>query len=172
MAAKQAAGEDDFLAAAARLACAARVGTLATAAAGQPHAALVTPALLPDGQPLLLLSALSIHTRQLQQDPRCCLLLLGAPADDNPQTTPRLALSGHAKVTTTPAAAPAFLRAHPYAALYAGFGDFAYWRLVISDAQYIGGFAAACRLEVAALQYQIIRNFPPPAVDASGTDGL
>ncbi len=172
MAAEQTARRDDFMVAAARLAGAARVGTLATAAAGQPHAALVTPAFLPDGAPLLLLSALSVHTRQLQADPRCCLLLAGVPADGNPQTTPRLALSGHAEVVTIAEAAPAFLRAHPYAAPYANFSDFAYWRLVVADAQYIGGFAAAYRLKVAALQHEIIRCLVPPAVDASGPDGL
>src|ERR1019366_6219508 len=49
--------------AAKRLLRAARAGTLASSAAGQPFASLVTPACAPDSSILLLLSELSEHTR-------------------------------------------------------------------------------------------------------------
>ncbi|MBN9507759.1 MAG: pyridoxamine 5'-phosphate oxidase family protein, partial [Alphaproteobacteria bacterium] len=45
---------------------AARAGTLATVADGQPFASLVTPAMAPDGAVLLFLSTLSEHTRHLR----------------------------------------------------------------------------------------------------------
>ena len=54
-----------------RLLRAARAGTLATSAKGQPFASLVTPACAPDLSVLLLLSSLSEHTRHLVADPRC-----------------------------------------------------------------------------------------------------
>jgi putative heme iron utilization protein len=144
-----------FVDEAAALLRAARVGTLATVADGLPYAALVTPALF-EGDALLLLSELSAHTRHLQANPVFSLLVAGAPATENPQTAPRVTLSGTAAVTADPAAAQAFLGAHPYAVLYAGFADFAYWRLKIEQAHYVGGFAAAAQLDVAALHHRLM----------------
>lgn len=129
----------------------AKTGALATAEAGIPHAALVTVAFQPDSSPVLLLSALAVHTRQLLSNPACALLLTGEPAGPNPQTTPRLCLTGTAAKTSDPAARTLFLRRHPYAAGYVDFTDFAFWRIFITDAYYIGGFAAAFRLDVAKL---------------------
>jgi putative heme iron utilization protein len=129
----------------------AQTGTLATSSAGIPHAAFVTVAFQPDFSPVLLLSQLAIHTRQLQANPACSLLLLGAPAGVNPQTTPRLCLTGTAATTDDPTARTIFLHRHPYAAGYADFGDFAFWQILITDAYYVGGFAAATRLPAAKL---------------------
>jgi len=129
-----------------------KTATLATAEAGLPHAALVTVAYLEDLAPILLLSQLAIHTRQLQANPACALLLTGAPAGANPQTTPRICLSGTAAKAGDPVIArAAFLDCHPYAAGYADFADFAFWRISVSEAYYVGGFAAAIHLEFAKL---------------------
>jgi putative heme iron utilization protein len=124
----------------------ARVGTLATSAAGQPYAALVTPACAPDLHPLLLLSTLSEHTRHLRAEPRCALLVAGPPSDANPQTAPRVTLTCLAEPADDPAAKARFLAVHPYAAGYAEFADFAPWRLVPMAAMFVGGFARATRL--------------------------
>jgi putative heme iron utilization protein len=145
----------DFTAEAADLLRSVRVGTLATVADGAPYAALVTPALGADGAPLLLLSELSAHTRHLQANPACCLLIVGPAASENPQTAPRLALTCRAALEADPAARPHYLATHPYAALYAGFQDFAFWRLEIEAAHYVGGFAAAAAIDIAALRQEI-----------------
>lgn len=128
-----------------------RVGTLATVADGQPHAALVTPACAPDLSPLLLLSTLSDHTRQLHAEPRCALLVVGAPAERNPQTAPRLALTCRAAPADDPFLRARYLAVHPYAELYAGFGDFSLWRLSILGGRFVGGFGQARRLRPADL---------------------
>jgi putative heme iron utilization protein len=146
--------ERNFAGEAAALIVAARVASLATVADGMPHVALVTPALL-DAAPLLLLSELSSHTRNLQANPACSLLLAGQPTSENPQTAPRVTLSGRAVPVPRAAAEAAFLATHPYAALYAGFTDFGYWRLDVSKADYVGGFAAAAALDLAALRHEI-----------------
>ena len=155
--------ERNFYSEAASLLATARAGTLATTTpAGLPHAALVTPAPDADGAPLLLLSDLAAHTRNLRANPACALLITGAPVDENPQTAPRLLLSGTARIITDAAAATArelFLRNHPYAGQYAGFADFNLWRVEVNDAHYVGGFAAASRLRLAALQHEINRIF-------------
>ncbi len=98
-------------------------------------------------RPIILISALSLHTRCLSSDPRASLMLHGAfAADADPQTTLRATLSGRFEKLSGPAAdgaANAFLARHPYAALYAGFGDFAYWRLNAEAAHIVAGFGRA-----------------------------
>lgn len=128
-----------------------RSATLATTTGGQPFAALVTPAFLPDLTALLLLSALSEHTRHLQADPRAALLVSGPPVEANPQTAPRVTLTGLAAPVADAALQARFLAIHPYAALYAGFGDFSLWRIAPQAALFVGGFARAVRLRREAL---------------------
>jgi len=127
-----------------------KAATLATCEAGIPHAALVTVAFMPDASPVLLLSELAIHTQQLIANPRCALLLTGEANGPNAQTTARLCLTGTAAKTENSACA-IFLQRHPYADLYAGFSDFAFWVLSLTDSYYIGGFGAARKLVVAKL---------------------
>ncbi len=128
--------------------------TLATQAEGQPFASLVTPAPAPDLSPLLWLSTLSEHTRHLAQEQRCSLLFAGTAEGPNPQTAPRVTVTGLAE--RVPEAAVAGLKArwlarHPYAALYADFADFGLWRVRIMGALHVGGFARAERIRAAEL---------------------
>lgn len=132
--------------AARRLMRAARVGSLATMHDGRPFVSLVTPATAADGSVLLLLSDLAEHTRHLRADPHCALLLTGAPAEANPQTTPRLTLSGVAVLDPDPALSTRYLAIHPYAALYAGFTDFHLWQLRPAEGRLVEGFARASHL--------------------------
>ncbi len=132
---------------------AARAGTLATSGDGQPFASLVTPAAAPDGSVLLLLSGLSEHTRHLRDEPRCAVMVAGAPAEANPQTAPRLTVTGLAAPEPDPALKARWVALHPYAAFYAGFGDFQLWRVVLKAGLFIGGFASATRLRQADLAW-------------------
>jgi putative heme iron utilization protein len=137
--------------------------TLATQREGQPFASLVTPAAAPDLTPLLWLSTLSEHTRQLMAEPRCALLFAGAPAEANPQTTPRVTLTGVAEPVPEAEASPLkarWLVRHPYAALYADFADFALWRVRVGGALLVGGFARATRIRAGDL-------LPDPAAVAA-----
>lgn len=130
---------------------AARVGTLATQHNGHPFAGLVTPATGADLSILLLLSDLSEHTKQLRRDPRCAVLVAGEASEANPQTTPRVTVSGSAAVADEAALRARFLAIHPYAALYAGFGDFHLWRMVPEEALLVADFAQAHRLRAERL---------------------
>ena len=134
-----------------RLLRAARAGCLATSAKGQPFASLVTPACMPDGSLLMLLSRLSEHTRHLMADPRCSVMVSGVAETANPQTSPRVTVTGLAAVVDDPALKARYLAVHPYASLYADFGDFATWRLVPQAGILVGGFARAYRLTAADL---------------------
>ena len=130
---------------------AARAGTLATALDGQPFGSLVTPACAPDLSLLLLLSDLSEHTRHLHREPRCAVLVAGNAESPNPQTAPRVTVTGLAERIDDPALKARWLTVHPYAALYADFGDFHLWRIRPMGALFVGGFARATRLRQADL---------------------
>jgi heme iron utilization protein len=130
---------------------AARVGTLATNARGQPFASLVTPACAPDLTILLLLSGLSGHTRHLMADPRCSVLVVGTTESANPQTAPRLTVTGLAERVEIPELKKRYLAVHPYASLYADFSDFALWRIEPVAGLFVGGFGRAARLSKDAL---------------------
>jgi putative heme iron utilization protein len=130
---------------------AARVGTLASVADGQPFASLVTPACAPDLSLLLLLSDLSEHTRHLRAEPRCSVLVVGSQQGPNPQTTPRVSVTGTAERLVDAALKARWLALHPYAAPYADFADFSLWRIRPLGALYVGGFGRAARLRAADL---------------------
>jgi putative heme iron utilization protein len=122
-------------------------GCLATISDGQPFASLVTPACMPDGSLLLLLSRLSEHTRHLLADPHCSVMLSGEPVSQNPQTTPRITLTGVAEVVDDKALRARYLAVHPYASLYIDFGDFSLWQIAAKAALLVAGFGRAFRLK-------------------------
>ena len=129
-----------------------RSSALATAAdGGQPFASLVTHVCAPDFSVLLLLSDLSEHTRHLRAEARCSLLVSGAPEGVNPQTAPRVTVTGLAEQVDDGVLKARFLAVHPYAALYADFGDFHLWRIRPMAALLVGGFARAVRVRAADL---------------------
>lgn len=134
-----------------RILRAASSASLATQLDGQPFASLVTHAVAPDGALLLWLSTMSQHTRQLQQEPRCAVLAQGAPATANPQTAPRVTVTGLAEKIEDAGLKARWLGRHPYAAQYAEFADFALWRILPQAALLVGGFAAAHRIRAADL---------------------
>lgn len=117
---------------------------------GHPYASLVTVATDVAGQPLLLLSRLALHTRNLAQDPRASLLFDGSGGDGDPLAGGRVSLIGRAERLDGAAIEPArrrFLARHPAAEAYAGFADFAFWRLEVERAHYVGGFGRIVSLK-------------------------
>ena len=112
-----------------------------------PYASLVTVATAQDGSPLLLLSGLSDHTRNLIADARVSLLYDGTTGFTNPQQGPRVSLLGRAAPKSDEALRRRFLARHPAAALYAGFGDFALYKVTPERAHFVGGFGRAVWLD-------------------------
>lgn len=157
-----AAGDFDAVGVAKHLLRTIRAGALATLdrTDGAPFASLTTVATDSDGSPLLLMSQLSVHTQNLQRDPRASILLAQAGRGD-PLAHPRLTVIGRARVEGAPRVRERFLARHPKAKLYADFGDFAFWRLDIERAHLNGGFARARDLDG-----------PEIRTDLSGADDL
>jgi heme iron utilization protein len=132
-----------------------RAGSLATIDrnTGHPFASLVNIATDSDGSPLILVSQLSTHTANLEVDGRASVLLASTGKGD-PLAHPRLTLIGRfVRVEREDGQEPRlrrrFLARHPKSELYAGFGDFAFWRLDTVSAHLNGGFARAADLKAA-----------------------
>lgn len=107
-----------------------------------PYASLVLVALDLDGSPLLLLSTLADHTRNLLADGRVSLLFDGTAGLAEPLAGPRVSVQGQAIATTEPRHRARYLARHPGAALYAGFADFAFYRVAVARAHLVAGFGA------------------------------
>lgn len=123
-----------------RLMRAAGRASLATAQQGWPYAALTPVALAQDGSPLLLLSNLAEHTKNLRRDPRASLLFDGTAGREDPLTGPRVSLLGEVAEAADPPLLARFLRRHPSAERYAGFSDFRLYRMKMSRAHLVAGF--------------------------------
>jgi heme oxygenase (biliverdin-IX-beta and delta-forming) len=120
-------------------------GALATHSAklpGYPFVSHVPLALDGAGRPMLLFSRLAEHSRNLEADPRASLMV-SVPGDE-PQAQPRLTLVGD--LQPGEADAPQrerYLRYHPDAEAYLGFGDFRFYRLEVQAVRLVSGFARA-----------------------------
>jgi putative heme iron utilization protein len=118
---------------------------------GHPFASLVNVATDVDGAPVILTSRLSTHTANLEADGRASILL-AATGKGDPLAHPRLTVLGAFASIEKEGADEArvrrrFLARHPKSELYAGFGDFAFWRLAVASAHLNGGFARAADLK-------------------------
>jgi putative heme iron utilization protein len=118
---------------------------------GSPYASLVTVASHADGAPVLLLSKLAKHTRNIARDPRVSLLLAAKAGDSDPLTGARVSISGRIAKTSDPAARRRFLARHPEAALYADFPDFGFYRIEIESAHLVAGFGRIVELSAAEI---------------------
>lgn len=120
-----------------------KTASLATTMAGQngqPYASLVLVAFDHDATPILLVSRLAEHTKNLISNDRVSLLCDGTAGFAEPLTGPRVSLLGRAVKTEDPRHRMRFLSRHPSAEMYAGFGDFAFYHLAIERAHIVAGF--------------------------------
>jgi hypothetical protein len=121
-------------------------GTLCTLAldpAGYPYGSFVTFA-LHEGAPVLLISRVAEHTRNVAADARASLLVHESGKAD-PLANGRVTLLGRchklgANGPDADAVRACFLAAHPNAAYYVDYADFDFWRLQIEAVRYIGGY--------------------------------
>ena len=138
-----------------------RTGTLATLdrIRGYPFASLVNIATDVDGAPLILVSKLATHTANLECDGRASLLLAETGKGDA-LAHPRLTVLGTFEPVARegaddPRIRRRFLSRHPKSELYAGFGDFAFWRMAVISAHLNGGFARAADLAAAEMRLDL-----------------
>ena len=118
-----------------------RSGALATLmpSSGDPYCSLVNVGTATDGAPLLLLSKLALHTKNILADPRASLML-DERKDGDPLEGARVMLMGTLAPAADASARAAYLRRHPEAEMFAGFADFSFYRMTIGRAHLVAGF--------------------------------
>jgi heme iron utilization protein len=129
-----------------------RQGALATLmqGSGDPYCSLVNVASHPDGSPLLLISRLAIHTRNLLADTRVSLML-DERAEGDPLEGSRIMLSGHAEEVRDDRAIvrQRYLNAHPNAEAFVDFKDFSFFRINLTGTHLVAGFGRILDLKPA-----------------------
>jgi heme iron utilization protein len=113
---------------------------LATSYRGAPYVSLVLVGLDLDASPLLLLSDLAQHSRNIAFDPRIALLFDGSAGLAQPLDGPRLTVLGQAITITDRHLLARFTARHPSSAHYAGFADFRLYRITVERAHLVAGF--------------------------------
>ncbi len=118
-----------------------RSGALATLmpGSGDPYCSLVNVATGADGAPLLLISRLAVHTRNVLADPRVSLMI-DERKEGDPLQGARVMLMGTAAATDDPEARRRYLARQPEAEMFAGFADFAFYRMALKSAHLVAGF--------------------------------
>lgn len=128
-----------------------RQGALATLATGSgaPYCSLVNLASHWNGSPILLISKLARHTRNILADPRVSLML-DERTDGDPLEGARISLAGIAEQLGGSAVADVrrrYLNVHPGAAGYADFTDFSFFMIRPSGAHLVAGFGRIVDLQ-------------------------
>jgi len=156
-----------------------RQGALATlmAGSGDPYCSLVNVASHADGSPILLISRLAVHTRNILGDPRVSLML-DERAGGDPLEGSRIMLAGRAEEAA--ASDLEFLRrrylsAHPSAEVFVNFKDFSFFRIRPSGMHLVAGFGRIVDLTPAQFMTDIsdagaLLEAEPGAIDHMNAD--
>jgi len=147
---------------------------LATNAAGEekwPYASLVMAACDHDATPILLMSDLAEHARNIAADPRVSLLydgtqVGGARAAEAPLDAPRVTVMGRAVRSEEPRHRERYLARNPSAERFIDFGDFHIYALEVHRAHLVQGFGKVRWMEPSAFLYDIVAA--PSLIAAEG----
>jgi putative heme iron utilization protein len=121
-----------------------RQGALATLVpgSGDPYCSLVNVASHCDGSPILLISRLALHTRNILGDPRVSLML-DERAEGDPLEGARIMLAGRAEQASGAdegVSRRRYLNAHPSAEAFVNFKDFSFFKVRPAAAHLVAGF--------------------------------
>ncbi len=117
---------------------------LSTAMAGDgwPYGSLVLTACDHAARPLLLISDLAEHTKNLGGDARASLLFDGTAGLDSPLTGARVTVMGRLTPTKEDGLIARYVARHPDAEMYLGFADFRLFEMTVERAHIVAGFGA------------------------------
>lgn len=116
-----------------------------------PYASLALVAVDHDLSPVLLISQLAEHTKAIMADDRVCLLLDGTIGLAHALTGARLSVMGRAVKSDEPRLRARYIARHPEAEAYAGFKDFAFYRVDVERAHLVSDFGRIDWIDGAAL---------------------
>ncbi|HEY0835192.1 MAG TPA: pyridoxamine 5'-phosphate oxidase family protein [Azospirillum sp.] len=131
---------------------------------GWPYPSLALTAADLDGTPILFISTLADHTRNIAQEARVGLLF-SAPCDPaNPLSGPRVSLLGRAVRSAEPRHRARFLARHPASAVYKDFADFAVYTIDVERAHVVTGLATGFARSVWVSAAELLPAGVPPAL--------
>jgi heme iron utilization protein len=127
-----------------------RSGALATLmpGSGDPYCSLVNVATAADGAPLLLISRLAVHTKNILADPRVSLMI-DERKEGDPLQGGRIMMVGTAAVTDDPNARRRYLDRQPEAEMFASFADFSFYQIALKSVHLVAGFGRIVDLKPA-----------------------
>jgi heme oxygenase (biliverdin-IX-beta and delta-forming) len=156
-----------------------RQGALATlmAGSGDPYCSLVNVASHPDGSPILLISRLALHTKNILGDSRVSLML-DERAEGDPLEGSRIMLAGRAEEAGAEDLATVrrrYLNAHPSSEVFVDFKDFSFFRIRPAAAHLVAGFGRIVDLKPEQLLTDIsdagaLLEAEPGAIDHMNAD--
>lgn len=114
------------------------------------------------GAPLLLISRMAAHTRNIDREKRVSLMVEGTASEADPMTAPRLSLVGEYEPLPESATAEAkrrFVARHSGSDFYDTELDFHYGTLVLKEARFNQGFGAFTKLKPTDLLLDIPDDF-------------
>lgn len=123
-----------------------RIGTLSSISRkqpGWPFGSVMPYALDEEGRPVFLISAMAMHTHNIQADPRVSLLVAQTESEGDPLGASRVTLLG--KVSPIPkdmaiSVRERYLIRYENARYWVDFDDFAFYRMELVDVYFVGGF--------------------------------
>ncbi|MCP9274675.1 HugZ family pyridoxamine 5'-phosphate oxidase [Mycolicibacterium arenosum] len=125
------------------IAASTNTGTLASlTATGDPWASFITYGLL-GGAPVLCVSNLAEHGRNLAGDPRASIAIVAPATESDPLANSRITLAGEVEQPSgdeLAAARQAHLDAVPAAKYYVDYSDFTLWVLRVQRVRWVGGY--------------------------------
>lgn len=121
-----------------------------------PHVTRIALGTTQQGQPVSLISDLSLHTTALRSNANCGLLIGEPKSSGDPLTHPRVSLQVTASFVPREDATKSGLRdhylaTHPKSKLYIDFADFNFVTFAIQSADFNGGFGKAFKLTASDL---------------------
>lgn len=134
-------------------ACDRAVLSTALVGSGWPYGSLVMTACDHAARPLLLISDLAEHTKNLGADARASLLFDGTVDMDNPLTGARVTVTGRLTATDDAALIARYTARHPDAEMFLGFADFHLFEMEVDRAHIVAGFGAIHWIDSADLLF-------------------
>ena len=121
---------------------------------GWPYGSLVMMACDHDGSPLILISQLAVHTKNIASDSRVALLFDHTSGFEERLANPRATVMGHAEKTDAAGARDRFCARHSNAADLLEL-DFSIYKVQIKRGHFVGGFGDVFDVEGDDLKFDV-----------------
>lgn len=117
------------------------LSTISVKHPGYPFGSVMPYAVDESGSPIVLISQMATHTKNLRAEPRATLLV--AQESGSPLGAARVSVIGEfaqVEEAEKEEVAAIYLAAHPESRQWVSFGDFSFYRMTVKDVYLVAGF--------------------------------